>query len=212
MKVYIAGPITIGDQAQNVRKAIDAADELMRRGHVPFVPHLSWFWHFVGPKAWDDWIQYDLHWIEVCDCLLLLPGESRGAEKEVEFALERGIPVVHYIDGIDELRERGVKISELPRSPFHMALVEIAALHDAKQHDYGRDSDPFANIRASEEFGVPAWMGAVLRGNDKMSRLKTFAQKGVLKNESVEDSLMDLAVYALIALVLFRELKGSTEK
>tara|TARA_Y100000310_G_scaffold338983_1_gene430203 strand:+ start:1142 stop:1297 length:156 start_codon:yes stop_codon:yes gene_type:complete len=41
--------------------------------------------------------------------------------------------------------------------------------------------------------------------NDKMSRLKTFAKKGSLSNESVEDSLRDLAVYAIIALCLYQE-------
>lgn len=88
---------------------------------------------------------------------------------------------------------------------FHNCLEEIADLHDKKQADYGTDEDPFANVRASEEFGIPAWKGAALRANDKMSRLKTFCNKGSLTNESVEDSLKDLAVYALIALVLFRE-------
>lgn len=91
------------------------------------------------------------------------------------------------------------------KSAFQSVLDEVAELHDRKQHDYGTDSDPFANIRASEEFGVAAWQGAVMRGNDKMSRLKTFVKKGTLKNESVEDSLLDLATYTLIALILFRE-------
>lgn len=78
-------------------------------------------------------------------------------------------------------------------------------MHDQKQADYGTDIDPFANVRASERFGIPAWVGAILRGNDKMARLQTFIRKGELKNESVEDSLKDLAVYAIIGLVLFEE-------
>jgi len=88
---------------------------------------------------------------------------------------------------------------------FHKVLKELGDLHDAKQKDYGTDQDPFANVRASERFGIPAWIGAVVRGNDKMARLQTFIQKGSLQNESVEDSLRDLAVYAIIALVLFEE-------
>lgn len=84
-------------------------------------------------------------------------------------------------------------------------LDEMKAMHLKKGADYGTDADPFSNVRASEQFGIPAWLGSVVRGNDKMSRLKTFAQKGVLRNESVEDSLLDLAVYAVIGLVLFRE-------
>ena len=38
-----------------------------------------------------------------------------------------------------------------------------------------------------------------------MTRLETFVQKGTLANEGVEDSLLDLAVYSIIALLLFRE-------
>ncbi|GAG05287.1 unnamed protein product, partial [marine sediment metagenome] len=32
-------------------------------------------------------------WLEVCDCVLRLPGESAGADLEVERAKELGIPV-----------------------------------------------------------------------------------------------------------------------
>ena len=95
--------------------------------------------------------------------------------------------------------------TSLHHNSFHAALLEIAELHDRKQQDYGSGRDPFANVRASEGFGIPAWLGAIIRANDKISRLKTFAVKGTLANEGVEDSLMDLAAYAVIALVLWRE-------
>jgi hypothetical protein len=88
---------------------------------------------------------------------------------------------------------------------FHALLKQIGDLHDKKQADYGTDGDPFANVRASAEWGVPSWVGALVRLNDKVHRLKQFAKKGALANESAEDSMMDIAVYALIALVLYRE-------
>lgn len=78
-------------------------------------------------------------------------------------------------------------------------------MHDKKQKDYGREGDPFANVRASADFGVPAWIGCTIRMNDKMKRLQKAARGGTMANESVEDSLLDLAVYAIIALVLRRE-------
>ena len=97
---------------------------------------------------------------------------------------------------------------------FEEILNEMRALHDKKQEDYGSSSDPFANVRASEQFGIPGWLGAVMRANDKMSRLKSFAEKVVLANEPLEDSLIDLANYAVIALVLYREATddGNQEK
>jgi hypothetical protein len=91
---------------------------------------------------------------------------------------------------------------------FHALLAEIAELHDRKQADYGRTADPFANVRATEEWGMPGWVGAMMRLNDKVRRLQKFAQVGSLANESAEDSMRDIAVYALIALILYRESAG----
>jgi len=93
-------------------------------------------------------------------------------------------------------------------------IDEIVALHEMKQNDYGRveQGDPFANVRASEDFGIDGWVGSVIRANDKMRRLQKAARQGPesLKNESVEDSLMDMAVYSIIALCLFREKHGNS--
>lgn len=88
---------------------------------------------------------------------------------------------------------------------FHEILQELGDLHDRKQQDYGRDKDPFANVRGSEEWGVRPWVGAMIRANDKIKRLQNFAVKGSLANESAEDSFRDLAVYAIIGLVLREE-------
>lgn len=89
---------------------------------------------------------------------------------------------------------------------FEQAVLEIVELHERKQADYGRGpKDPFANVRASESFGVPAWVGCSIRMNDKMRRLQAAARGQMLRNESIEDSLLDLATYSIIALVLFRE-------
>lgn len=88
---------------------------------------------------------------------------------------------------------------------FHELLTEAGAMHDRKQKDYGRGDDPFANVRSTEEWGVPGWQGALIRANDKMARLQNLARNGRLENESATDSMMDLAVYALIALVLYEQ-------
>ena len=88
---------------------------------------------------------------------------------------------------------------------FHKLLEEIGQLHDKKQEDYGSDTDPFANVRSSEDWGIEPWVGALVRLNDKVHRLQQFALKGELANESAEDSMMDITVYGLIALILYRE-------
>lgn len=96
-------------------------------------------------------------------------------------------------------------------SPFEQVIAEIMAMHTKKQADYGRADigDPFANVRASEDFGIPGWIGAIIRANDKVRRLQKAARGSKLVNESIEDSLLDAAVYFIIALCLFREENGT---
>ena len=86
-----------------------------------------------------------------------------------------------------------------PQQQFHAILSEMGETFDRKNRDYGQDCDPFANVRQSEQWGIAPWIGAMVRAGDKMTRLETFVQKGTLANEGVEDSLLDLAVYAIIA-------------
>jgi hypothetical protein len=93
LKVYVAGAMTKGDVAANVRAAVLAADRLHALGCAPFVPHLTFFADAIAPRPYEDWIAYDLVWVAACDCLLRLPGHSPGADREVAFALANGIPV-----------------------------------------------------------------------------------------------------------------------
>ena len=100
---------------------------------------------------------------------------------------------------------RATKEPEGGHPAFLKLLDEMRALHQKKAADYGRGVDPFANVRASAEFGIPAWVGVMIRAGDKLHRIKSFVANGSLTNESVRDSLMDLAAYSLIALVLLEE-------
>ena len=88
---------------------------------------------------------------------------------------------------------------------FHALLREMGELHDRKQADYGTDDDPFANVRAASDWGVPAWVGAMIRATDKVRRLMKLARGRRLENECARDSFLDLAVYAIIALLLWEE-------
>lgn len=88
---------------------------------------------------------------------------------------------------------------------FKQVLDDMWALHQKKNKDYGAENDPYRNVRSSADWGVDPWVGALIRGNDKIKRLQKYAQTGELSNEGAEDSIIDLAVYAVIALVLWRE-------
>ena len=101
-RVYIAGQISLGDTILNVRNAILAADRVLNAGYAPYLPHLNILWHMVSPHELEDWLGLDITWLAQCDALILLPGESKGADIEVSWAKENGIPVYH---GVEEFIE-----------------------------------------------------------------------------------------------------------
>ena len=94
----------------------------------------------------------------------------------------------------------------LMRNPkFHALVDEIKRLHDAKSHDYAQDGDPLSNLRRAERMGVPAWKGVLIRLTDKWDRLEQLAGGKVPKNESMRDTLIDNAIYSLLAVILLDE-------
>jgi hypothetical protein len=89
---------------------------------------------------------------------------------------------------------------------FLDVLDELKQLHLRKTMDYGVDEDALSNIRSSADVvNMPAWAGCILRISDKMHRLKAFFRRGRCEFDGVEDTLKDIACYAAIALVLYRE-------
>jgi|TARA_R100000687_G_C6354506_1_gene120456 hypothetical protein len=96
------------------------------------------------------------------------------------------------------------------RNPaFHKLLEEIAELHDSKNTDYATIQDPLANLKDCERLGQPAVLGTVVRLQDKMRRIENFFSNGHLRHEAVRDSFIDLAVYALLGVVILDEKTGN---
>ena len=113
-RIYIAGAysanniITVLD---NMRRGMRAATEVLLLGYAPFAP---WFdYHFslmlLDNEQLDinDYYEYSVAWLAVCDAVLVLPNSeySNGTKRELEYAVSRGIPVFH---SIDELRQEMV--------------------------------------------------------------------------------------------------------
>lgn len=95
---------------------------------------------------------------------------------------------------------------------FYELLREIGELHDRKNSDYARKDDALSNFRECERFGVAAWKGCLVRLSDKWSRIVRLAEKAdtgevVQVDESLVDTLMDLANYSLLTIILY-ELRG----
>lgn len=92
--VYIAGPYTDPDPIANTHDALAAASPLFDEGLcIPIVPHLTLFMQPYCPRPVEDWYAYDIEILRRCDGLYRLVGASVGAEREIQFAEENGIPV-----------------------------------------------------------------------------------------------------------------------
>ena len=94
IRVYISGPYSTGDQAANVARAMTIWHRLVDLGFHPYCPHLSHFLHIQRQRPYGEWIKFDLDEIYTQDVVLRLPGESSGADKEAQFAVKYGVPVI----------------------------------------------------------------------------------------------------------------------
>lgn len=97
---------------------------------------------------------------------------------------------------------------------FYEILKDMAELHSRKNHDYAGTSDPLKNLRACERLELEPFMGVMVRLQDKWSRLEEFVKSGKLmvKGEGVKDTLMDNAVYSILAVILYEEQERNEDK
>ena len=116
LRIYVAGPYsgaTPEEIQQNVDHAVDAGLAIFRKGHHPYVPHLT---HLVdrraretnNPMSWDDFMQWDAPWLEASDALLLL-GHSRGADIELEQTRRLGLAILHCLEEIPPVEKPRTK-------------------------------------------------------------------------------------------------------
>jgi len=105
------------------------------------------------------------------------------------------------------------KVDDVGRHPSSEAFIrlldELRQLHLSKSQDYGSEVDPLANIRQGADFvDIESWRGCMVRIADKVQRLRTYCRTGRLVHEGVRDTLLDLAAYSLLAIVLHQEHRG----
>ncbi len=84
--IYIASPYTAGNQEENVLRQIKAANKIIDAGHIPIWPLSSHYLHLEQPRPYDDWLDIDIELLSSCDALVRLPGNSNGADIEVNAA------------------------------------------------------------------------------------------------------------------------------
>lgn len=101
-RIYVSGPLTSsGNPEQNRDEAYAIGRKLIELGFAPLVPHYTWDMDF--QHQFPDlrtWLEVDLPWLVQADAVLRLPGDSRGADGEVLFARDHGIPVFATIQAL----------------------------------------------------------------------------------------------------------------
>lgn len=102
---------------------------------------------------------------------------------------------------------------ELDRNdPFERVLIDIVDTNRRKRKDYAADGDPFSNFTLTSELlgldGFDAVESALFNVCQKLARLKALRINGRMdnpENESVADTYLDLAVYAVITYAIYRQ-------
>ena len=127
-------------------------------------------------------------------------------ENQYDFITVGGEYDGHILDGNEEYEFRRLIVespidliavdydiqTEMGRQALLVALENVATL-DRKQRDYGS--------RNISEFGE---IGILMRVWDKICRLKNLMGKETAMNESIDDSWLDMANYAIIAILVRR--------
>ena len=90
-------------------------------------------------------------------------------------------------------------------------LCNMQAVYEAKDNDYSATGRPMGNLRKCEDAGIDAWRGCLVRIGDKMSRLENFLKEKeyLVISEKAEDTVIDLANYAILMSCLIEEIKPS---
>lgn len=94
--------------------------------------------------------------------------------------------------------------------------AENVEISRAKNADYANDGDPFQNFRLIDALTggkVSVEEGLLVRMSDKLQRVANLLNRpGQVKDESVSDTLSDLANYAMILRIYREQLQVLSDK
>ena len=98
----------------------------------------------------------------------------------------------------DVVKEECSKETPAQDSTFESILKDMLSTYKAKNKDYGNSFS-----KTLDEFGLVA---SAVQLSHKMERAKTLVKsQAMVKDESIEDTILDLAVYAVLTLAWMRE-------
>lgn len=89
---------------------------------------------------------------------------------------------------------------------FYELLLQAAEIHARKNKNYAVDGNPLSNLKECERIGIRPFIGVMIRLFDKWSRLIELTKgKQDLVGESLVDTLLDNAIYSVLAIILLEE-------
>lgn len=104
-----------------------------------------------------------------------------------------------------------ITIDPSSSDPFERVIAEIVSVNRLKRKDYAIDGDPFSNFhdtaRAMGIEGFSAIDSADLNVRQKDARIRSLRMNGRTQspsNETVADTYLDRAVYAIIAYAILK--------
>lgn len=108
-----------------------------------------------------------------------------------ELPLEKADPLYDLMLELGELIDDGV-------GPFIDVTNSLTKIYQAKNQDYGNSFE-----KSLYKFGLVA---SIIRLSDKMNRIESLSQtKARVKDESIEDTLLDLANYVIMTVIWLRK-------
>lgn len=114
-----------------------------------------------------------------------------------ELPLEKADPLYDLMLELGELIDDEV-------GPFIDITNSLTKIYQAKNQDYGNSFE-----KSLYKFGLVA---SIIRLSDKMNRIESLSQtKAKVKDESIEDTLFDLANYAIMTVIWLRKIRVNEE-
>jgi len=212
MLVYLAAPYSATPDRtveENIEFAKQASIKLWQAGHTVICPHMNTALFDREPElSTIDWYLQTELLLERCDVLYVANPMiySSGVQREIEYAEDHGIPVLYDIPRIPKTEKR---CPNQCRS-YMQVLMQMYRLHLRKNSDYSP-----ANILGTGEIGLitrlwdkVARLLSLMGWNISISNSEFTGTRSEVSNESIEDTLLDTACYAVIGLLLRKGMWG----
>ncbi len=93
---------------------------------------------------------------------------------------------------------------------FENILASMLDIHRRKAHDYTSEQSPLGNFMESRRVGVEASKACFIRLQDKYTRACNLigGAQAQVKEETVEDTLVDMANYCILTILCLQEERG----